>query len=698
MAKKDGTSGNDTLTPSDINAGDDVYGNTGNDTLNYALSVADNNLFGEDGIDTLTGGSGNDLLNGGAGNDKLKGNGGDDNLLGGIGNDTLLGDAGNDNLDGGTGNDTLTGGADSDQFSISAGVDSITDLGNGDDKLSVVADGATANITLAGNWTADSSTTIDGTINIIKAGYDVDASAAVGTGTFSITTNDGDRTLRGGEETDNFTTGKGNDLLFGGAGDDILKGNAGSDQLLGEAGDDTLDGGTDNDNLDGGTGDDSLTGGKGSDYFYVGAGTDNISDLGNGADILYVDSGASVVANVAENWTADDQTVNDGEITIHTKGKAVDVSAAGGSNGFNIDGSSSSKGNKLIGSAQNDVLTGGTGIDFLNGSAGADTLIGGNGNDIYVVDFHGVDDDCDKVNEVANGGIDLVKSDTISIDLTNSHLFVNLGNVENITLFGDLNLDASGDDGANVITGNSGDNILTGGDGVDKLIGGGGDDTYVVNLTSTGNLEDTITAGKGFGIDTLQVLGDNYDGIRFKTLTATQGIDNIDISGTGNSLLNLIGSKGDNTLTGNDANNTLFGLAGADTIDGGSGDDNILGGAGNDTLTGGAGADIFWFDSNVSNGLKTNEDTITDFAHGVDTLKFSKSVLSGFTTRGELATGKFQDGSVDVATSADVRFIYNHDNGKLFYDKDGSGTTSTPVLLEILGNHALIDASDILIV
>lgn len=81
--------------------------------------------------DTLAGGAGDDLLQGEAGNDSLDGGTGGDLLLGGRGADVLYGGAGHDNdiLQGGPGNDVLDGAYSNDtyRFSLGDGQDVITD-------------------------------------------------------------------------------------------------------------------------------------------------------------------------------------------------------------------------------------------------------------------------------------------------------------------------------------------------------------------------------------------------------------------------------------------------------------------------------------------------------------------------------------------------------------------------------------------
>src|SRR5262249_56962093 len=100
------------------------------------------------------------------------------------------------------------------------------------------------------------------------------------------------------------------------------------------------------------------------------------------------------------------------------------------------------------GNALNNVLTGSTGDNFLNGGAGADTLQGGTGNDTYSVDSVG-----DVVTETADAGIDTVRS-WISYILGD--------NLENLTLVGSANTNATGNALNNALTDNAGDNSLNG--------------------------------------------------------------------------------------------------------------------------------------------------------------------------------------------------------------------------------------------
>ncbi|HWD22274.1 MAG TPA: M10 family metallopeptidase C-terminal domain-containing protein [Burkholderiales bacterium] len=123
----------------------------------------------------------------------------------------------------------------------------------------------------------------------------------------------------------------------------------------------------------------------------------------------------------------------------------------------------------IIGNAAANALSGGPGFgnDTLDGGTGADTLAGGSGNDSYRID-----NPADVVIEEAGSGTDHVFSRASSWTMP--------ANVENLTLEGAGNFDATGNAGANVILGNTGANLLDGGLAPDRLEGAGGDDTYVI--------------------------------------------------------------------------------------------------------------------------------------------------------------------------------------------------------------------------
>ncbi|WP_239142959.1 calcium-binding protein [Variovorax sp. WS11] len=186
------------------------------------------------------------------------------------------------------------------------------------------------------------------------------------------------------------------------------------------------------------------------------------------------------------------------------------------------------------GTPGNDTLEGLAGNDTLNAGAAEDVMSGGAGNDMYVVDTAG-----DVVIESANEGIDTVAS-SVSWALG--------ANIEHLWLTGQDNINATGNELANVLTANAGDNILDGAGGIDTASYHYSAAAVTVSLTATGA---QVTGGSG-----------------------TDTLLNIE---------RLLGSSHNDTLTGNAGANILTGGAGNDTLDGGAGNDTLIGGAGNDT-------------------------------------------------------------------------------------------------------------------
>ncbi len=241
---------------------------------------------------------------------------------------------------------------------------------------------------------------------------------------------------------------------------------------------DTLDSAGGNDIIFGLDGADSLIGGLGADSIDGGDGNDEIIGTGPIAEVDPPSVGPDTLIGGA------------GEDTI--LGFGNNVIADGGSGNDNIQGGP-------------DGLS-----DTLDGGTGDDTLIGQGGADVYIVDslLDFVADftyDSYGPGNTATGDVDEIRS-TISWVLRdwNDDGF----NVENLTLLGSADIDATGNEVGNVVTGNGGDNQLfglanddtldggagndtiEGGTGDDLMTGGDGADTFVINALS-GN--DTIT-------------------------------------------------------------------------------------------------------------------------------------------------------------------------------------------------------------
>lgn len=140
----------------------------------------------------------------------------------------------------------------------------------------------------------------------------------------------------------------------------------------------------------------------------------------------------------------------------------------------------------------------------------------------------------------------------------------------------------------------------------------------------------------------------------------------------------MVAGAGDDHLTGNGGN---------DRMSGGAGQDHLSGGLGADVLTGGADADHFVFAAASEGG-----DRLTDFQHGLDHIDLSASAF-GLTA--------LQDGvnfvTDPAAAGTGASLIYDAATGALSYDADGSGAGAA-VVLATLTNHALLTASDFLLV
>ncbi len=654
---------------------------TGDDTANT--------LLGGSGNDTISGLGGNDALYGGSGNDMIDGGTGADKMYGGDGNDTYvvdssgdavsetsaLGDAGgidtvmssvsfqltnyleNLTLTGGaningTGNaldNTLTGNDGNNLLNGLTGADHMSG-GAGNDTYVVDNAGDTVSETRADGSDAGGTDIVQASVGFTLGAY-IENLLLTGAGNISGTGNDLVNTITGNAGNNWLDGGAGADRLVGGLGDDtyvvddahdvVIEGaNAGTDMVqssiswalganleqltltgsadingIGNALDNLIYGNTGNNVLNGQGGADAMSGGAGDDTYYVDNPGDTVWESANeGHDRVVSSVSFTLSANVEDlvlTGTAD------------------------------LSGTGNDLSNTIYGNSGNNVIDGG---------AGADHMIGGAGDDTYYVDNAG-----DTVAEAASGGHDTIMA-SVSYSLAGIY-------VENLTLTGSDDLNATGNGMANVLTGNDGNNRIDGGAGADAMSGGAGDDTYIVD-----NAGDTVTENTASGTDEVQArisftLGDNVE-----NLVLTGGAV---INGTGNGL--------DNHLTGNNAANKL---------DGGDGNDVLRGMGGNDTLTGGNGADTFVFDHfGVANGV----DHIVDFVSGVDMLAFTAADY-GFEAGHQLTTAEFH---VNGRVGTNGQFVYNTTSHTLYWDSDGTGSAA-PVAIAVLDNVATLHTSDFL--
>lgn len=297
-----------------------------------------------------------------------------------------------------------------------------------------------------------------------------------------------------------LTGGNFDDYLAGANGDDTLYGLGGNDTLIGNDGDDTLYGGTGNDVLEGGKGDDFLSGDQGADTMRGGAGNDlyivdDVNDVvienaGEGSlDTVRSSVSYNLAANVEVLLLTGNGNIDGGGNAMNnlvTGNAGNNILHGGGGTDILIGGGGN---DSLYGDEGDDLLTGANGADLLDGGAGKDIMAGLGGDDRYMVDNSG-----DTVLELSNGGIDTVSS-TVSWTLGS--------NLENLTLTGSGNINATGNKLANVIVGNAGANILTGGAGADTF-------TFLQPASLANIAVDTIadfSAAQGDKIDLTDLRG-----------------------------------------------------------------------------------------------------------------------------------------------------------------------------------------------
>ena len=314
--------------------------------------------------------------------------------------------------------------------------------------------------------------------------------------------------------------------------------------LTGSGGDDALQGHSGNDTLDGGAGADTMVGGRGDDVYFVdNAGDRVVEAAGQGFDQVTSSIDYTITGNVEQ---------------LTLTGTAINAT------GNTLD-------NLLFGNAQANVLDGGAGVD---------RMAGGLGDDRYIVDNVG-----DTVVENANEGVDTVQA-SVSYGLAT--------NVENLTLTGSANIDATGNELANVLIGNVGNNRLDGGMGADSMSGGAGDDSYVVD-----NAGDLVTELAAQGFDQVSSSID---------YTLTANVEQLTLTGTAT---NATGNALNNLLFGNAQANVLDGSVGADRMAGGLGDDRYIVDNVGDTVVESAGAGTDTVLASVSYGLATNVENLT---------------------------------------------------------------------------------------
>ncbi|MBY5703925.1 calcium-binding protein [Rhizobium leguminosarum] len=137
-------------------------------------------------------------------------------------------------------------------------------------------------------------------------------------------------------------------------------------------------------------------------------------------------------------------------------------------------------------------------------------LYGGTGNDTFTVTNAN-----QIVDESLGGGTDTIKA-SISFSLADQKHTV--GTIENLTLTGTANLNATGNNTANILTGNDGNNSLNGGKGADRLVGGLGNDKLIGKAGA-----DVLIGGGGGDSFVFDVKPDNTSVDKIRDFSSAAG-------------------------------------------------------------------------------------------------------------------------------------------------------------------------------
>lgn len=243
----------------------------------------------------------------------------------------------------------------------------------------------------------------------------------------------------------------------------------------------------------------------------------------------------------------------------------------------------------------------------------------------------------------------------------------------------------SGNAGVNTLLGNTGNDVLDGGLGLDRLIGGAGDDLYLL-----GAERDVVIELVGGGADTM---------VGTATFRLAEEVEAGLLDGAAGDA--VLGNALGNLLLGNSEANRLFGVGGADSLAGAGGNDTLDGGEGGDTLNGGAGRDILRggldADVIVIGTAGFQNDVISGFETGLDKVLILGSTLDPSLPVGALDPSRFEANASGQAGAAGGRFVFETDNGRLWWDADGAAADRTLLAVFVNTVGGPLSATDVLI-
>lgn len=381
--------------------------------------------------------------------------------------------------------------------------------------------------------------------------------------------------------------------------------------ITGSAGDQTIVGSVFDDVIEGGAGADYLSGGDGDDVFIISNGSDLVND-----DIIAAGAGTNIL-RFTSTTNGDTLQVTDlieadsGWFIAQTGDEAgtvalnIDLFYDWGAVNWDVTGNNSN--NILRGNDNSrNIIHGLGGIDTITGGDENDNLYGGSGDDMVV----------------GGGGADLIEGGD-GVD----SIFVGAG-VGNTVVF-------------NAVAGVSSDSNNTDIDIVDDmrtsdfvlLKVGEVNDFHVSTDVYGGLYYHAEFNGSWFGIG----------GVAFVNYGSGLGTDS---AAQNQTIVDLTGTSGNDSISGGINNDTLNGAGGDDTLLGNLGNDTIMGGAGIDAITGGGGENIYLYGATITD---SNISTTSTAAAGFDTVTVGEGDVFDFDSYVAYTQGAFKDAGVAMA-------------------------------------------------
>lgn len=582
--KMEGTSGNDTITLSQDNAGNLIVNINGEEKtlspeeakrLVISSGAGDDFIYADGSVDyslLIKAGNGNNVIFGGNGNDKIKAGNGNNEIHGGNGNDKIktgngnsliYGEGGSNQISAGNGNNIIFSSDEEDSYfakgsggtldqKITAGNgNNVMFAGFGDNRINA---GHGSNVITAGDFHGIHASSEEGAIILTAGGSSSGGNMLIGEEYSLRDKNDHSVSehkkakapivIHGTEGSDSISitqkengwlsvnmNGKLSNYRPSEAKSLIFMTGSGNDAIIADSSvkyDLHIIAGNGNNTIQTGSGNDLISVGNGNNRIIAGKGNDMII-AGNGNNTIDSGSGNDIItAGKGNNTIYSGKT--DGASSVPDKGNDIinagkggnTVTAGNGTNVINLGNGS-------------DSVTVGNGKNFINTAGGNDTVNAGRGNDLITT---------------SNG------NDTINAGHGNNIIFA-----------------AGGD---NRISAGAGDNKITTGSGNDSITAGNGN-----NRINSGAGHDTINAGNG----------NNY-------INAGSGNDFIS-AGNGNNVIYAM--SGDDSIAAGNGNNFIFAGKGDDALTTGLGHNIISAGAGKDMIDASKGSNIIFDDADSAN-------------------------------------------------------------------------------------------------